>query len=267
MVVFSFVRVLSFEKILIFFVFYSLICTFVGNLRNNTRRMFKKYILLMWLFGSLPSMVNADDHTRFMDLPLSLSPTDMIEELQNRGLAQYDVNCMTGRISGLDVRLLFNNNKDTSAINSMLLTTQYLQGRSQRDDYKKIMKWMKHHYGKPNWESTVRGHAFARWYLGFDRDIVMIATAKQSVEVWFYDNHAKRNIDYYSILKYCERNPSEDVPYMTAKESVTWRSTSVPTVRKPAQVKGKSKKKGRVLKASKSYQRAKAKARKSRRRR
>jgi hypothetical protein len=94
----------------------------------------------------------------------------------------------------------------------------------------------------------------------------MIATAKSSVDVWFYDNHSKRNIDYYSILKYCERNPSDDVPYYTAREQVTWRSTSVPVVKKPAVVKGKTKRKGKVVKAAKSRHRTKAKSRKTRRR-
>ena len=229
--------------------------------------MIKKYILMMCLYGSLFMQVKADDHTNFMGLPLSLSPAEMIDELSNRGMQQEDSFSLSGRISGLNVWLNLNSNRDTSALNSMLLSTRYQQGRTQRDDYKKMMKWMRHHYGAPNWESTVRGHAFARWYIGFDRDIVMIATAKSSVDIWFYDNHSKRNVDYYSILKYCERNPSEDVPYYTARECVTWRSSSVPTVKKPVQVKGKIKKKGRVVKVSKSRSRSKSHARQKRRRR
>ena len=228
--------------------------------------MIKKYILIMCLFGSLTLQVKADDHTNFMGLPLSLSPAEMIDELSHRGMQQEDSFSLSGRISGLNVWLSLNSNRDTSALNSMLLSTKYQQGRTPRDDYKKMMKWMRHHYGAPTWESTVRGHAFARWYIGFDRDIVMIATAKSSVDIWFYDNHSKRNVDYYSILKYCERNPSDDVPYYTAREQVTWRSTSVPTVRKPVVVKGKAKKKGKVVKAAKSRHRTKAKSRKTRRR-
>ena len=229
--------------------------------------MIKKYILMMCLCGSLFMEAKADDHTNFMGLPLSLSPAEMIDELSNRGMQQEDSFSLSGRISGLNVWLNLNSNRDTSALNSMLLSTRYQQGRTQRDDYKKMMKWMRHHYGAPNWESTVRGHAFARWYIGFDRDIVMIATAKSSVDIWFYDNHSKRNVDYYSILKYCERNPSDDVPYYTARECVTWRSTSVPTVKKPVQVKGKIKKNGKVVKASKSRSRSKSHARQKRRRR
>lgn len=229
--------------------------------------MIKKYILMMCLCGSLFMEAKADDHTNFMGLPLSLSPAEMIDELSNRGMQQEDSFSLSGRISGLNVWLNLNSNRDTSALNSMLLSTRYQQGRTQRDDYKKMMKWMRHHYGAPNWESTVRGHAFARWYIGFDRDIVMIATAKSSVDIWFYDNHSKRNVDYYSILKYCERNPSDDVPYYTARECITWRSSSVPTVKKPVQVKGKIKKKGRVVKVSKSRSRSKSHARQKRRRR
>lgn len=229
--------------------------------------MIKKYILMMCLCGSLFMEAKADDHTNFMGLPLSLSPAEMIDELSNRGMQQEDSFSLSGRISGLNVWLNLNSNRDTSALNSMLLSTRYQQGRTQRDDYKKMMKWMRHHYGAPNWESTVRGHAFARWYIGFDRDIVMIATAKSSVDIWFYDNHSKRNVDYYSILKYCERNPSDDVPYYTARECVTWRSTSVPTVKKPVQVKGKVNKKGKVVKASKSRSRSRSHARQKRRRR
>ena len=226
----------------------------------------KKYIKIVCLLGMLCLPVKADDHTRFLDLPLSLSPAEMIEELSRKGMQQEDSFSMSGRISGLNVWLNLNSNRDTSSLNSMMLSTRYQQGRTQRDDYKKMMKWMRHHYGAPTWESTVRGHAFARWFLDFDRDIVMIATAKSTVDIWFYDNHAKRNIDYYSILKYCERFASDDVPYYTAREQVTWRSTSVPVVRKPVAVKGKAaKRKGKVVKASKSRQRSKAKARKRRR--
>ena len=227
----------------------------------------KKYMTLVCLLGMLCSPIKADDHTEFLGLPLSLSPMEMIEELSNRGMQQEDNFSLSGRISGLNVWLNLNSNRDTSALNSMLLSTRYQQGRSQRDDYKKMMKWMRHHYGAPHWESTVRGHAFARWYLDFDRDIVMIATAKSSVDIWFYDNHSKRNIDYYSILKYCERNPSDDVPYYTARECVTWRSTSVPIVKKPANLKGKAKRKVKVKTVKSRHTKTKSKGKNKRRRR
>ena len=227
----------------------------------------KKYMTLVCLLGMLCSPIKADDHTEFLGLPLSLSPMEMIEELSNRGMQQEDNFSLSGRISGLNVWLNLNSNRDTSALNSMLLSTRYQQGRSQRDDYKKMMKWMRHHYGAPHWESTVRGHAFARWYVDFDRDIVMIATAKSSVDIWFYDNHSKRNIDYYSILKYCERNPSDDVPYYTARECVTWRSTSVPIVRKPANLKGKAKRKVKVKAVKSRHAKAKSKVKNKLRRR
>ena len=229
--------------------------------------MMKKHMTLVCLLGMLCSPIKADDHTEFLGLPLSLSPMEMIEELSNRGMQQEGSFSLSGRISGLNVWLNLNSNRDTSALNSMQLSTRYQQGRSQRDDYKKMMKWMRHHYGAPHWESTVRGHAFARWYLDFDRDIVMIATAKSSVDIWFYDNHSKRNIDYYSILKYCERNPSDDVPYYTARECVTWRSTSVPIVRKPANLKGKAKRKVKVKAVKSRHAKAKSKVKNKRRRR
>lgn len=222
---------------------------------------------LVCLMGMLCSPIKADDHTEFLGLPLSLSPMEMIEELSNRGMQQEGSFSLSGRISGLNVWLNLNSNRDTSALNSMQLSTRYQQGRSQRDDYKKMMKWMRHHYGAPHWESTVRGHAFARWYLDFDRDIVMIATAKSSVDIWFYDNHSKRNIDYYSILKYCERNPSDDVPYYTARECVTWRSTSVPIVKKTANLKGKAKRKVKVKTVKSRHTKAKSKGKNKRRRR
>ena len=222
---------------------------------------------LVCLMGMLCSPIKADDHTEFLGLPLSLSPMEMIEELSNRGMQQEDSFSLSGRISGLNVWLNLNSNRDTSALNSMQLSTRYQQGRSQRDDYKKMMKWMRHHYGAPHWESTVRGHAFARWYLDFDRDIVMIATAKSSVDIWFYDNHSKRNIDYYSILKYCERNPSDDVPYYTARECVTWRSTSVPIVKKTANLKGKAKRKVKVKTVKSRHTKTKSKGKNKRRRR
>lgn len=229
--------------------------------------MIRKYLCLVGLLLALCPAVVADDHTRFWDLSLSLSPSEMMEQLSQKGMQQEDANSLSGRISGLDVWVNLNSSRDTSSLNSLLLSTRYQQGRTLRDDYRRMMKWMRHHYGDPTWESTVRGHAFARWYVGFDRDIVMIATAKQTVDVWFYDNHSKRNVDYYSILKYCERNPTDDAPYYTAREQVTWRSKSVPVVRKQSKVRAKHKRRGRVLKAAKARYRSKAKSRSKRRRR
>ena len=246
--------------------FYSFIRTFVKEITSKIHGMMRKYIKMVCLLGMLYLPVKADDHTEFLGLPLSLSPEEMIDELSHKGMQQEDSFSLSGRISGLNVWLNLNSNRDTSALNSIFLSTKYQQGRTPREDYKKMMKWMRHHYGAPTWEATVRGHAFARWFLDFDRDIVMIATAKSSVDIWFYDNHSKRNVDYYSILKYCERNPSDDVPYYTAREQVTWRSTSVPTVKKPVKAKVKAKKKVKVRKATKSRQRTKAKVKSKRRR-
>lgn len=169
--------------------------------------------------------VQAQEHTRFVDQPLDLTPEEIVEALEDKGLQQEDRYELSGRIAGLDVWLYVNVSKDSTKINHLLLTTQMQQGNTLRDDYIALRKWMQKHYGAPTWESTVRSHPFARWYVGFDRDIVMIATASAGIEIWFYENHQRRNIDYYAILKYCERNPAPNLPMMTARESVTWKST------------------------------------------
>ena len=101
-----------------------------------------------------------------------------------------------------------------------------------QEDYVTLMRWMQKKYGQPTWESTVRSHRFARWFIDFDHDIVMVATASTGVEVWFYENHQVRNVDYYAILKYCERYPNDGVPYYTAEDQVTWKSTAPPEVTK-----------------------------------
>ena len=169
--------------------------------------------------------VQAQEHTRFVDQPLDLLPDELVDALQDKGLQQEDRYELSGRIAGLDVWLYVNVSKDSTKINHVLLTTQLQQGNTLRDDYVALRKWMQKHYGAPTWESTVRSHPFARWSVGFDRDIVMIATASSGIEIWFYENHQRRNIDYYAILKYCERNPAPNLPLMTAQESVTWKST------------------------------------------
>ena len=177
--------------------------------------------------------VKAQNHTEFVRLSLEMSPWEMANKLVEKGLTLEDSVNLHGRIAGLEVWLHIEAAKDTASCAHIMLSTRHQQGHTQRDDYKALRKWMHKHYGAPQWESTVRGHAFARWYVGFDRDIVMIATATPSIEIWFYDNHKKRNIDYYAILKYCERNPSDDVPFMTAQECVTWHdSVAKPIVRK-----------------------------------
>jgi hypothetical protein len=211
--------------------------------------------------------VSAEEHTRFADLPLSLSPDEMADKLEEHGMHRmmgvetpYTFR-FSGRIAGLSVFLDVNFSKDTTHINHMMLTTRQQQGRSLRDDYSALMQWMRKHYGAPAWESFVRGHAFARWYVDFDHDIVMIATAKSAVEVWFYENHDRRHYDYYAILKYCERNPVENVPHRTARESVTWKSVSTDSTSKTRASKAsKHSRHGKGAKRGKAARRGKGKA-------
>lgn len=197
----------------------------------------KKYIIFWGLLFSL-TVVRAQEHTRFADLSLGITPEEMVQELEGKGMHRMmgvDISHtyqLSGRIAGLEVFLNVHFSKDSTRINHLMLTTRQQQGRSQRDDYSALMQWMRKHYGAPAWESFVRSHAFARWYVGFDRDIVMISTAKTAVEIWFYDNHERRNFDYYAILKYCERNPVDHIPYMTAQECVTWKGLSTDSTAK-----------------------------------
>lgn len=184
----------------------------------------RKYIVFLTFLTCL-TPIQGQVHTRFVDQPLDLTPDELIDALVDKGLQQENRYELSGRIAGLDIWLYVNVSKDSTKINHLLLTTQVQQGNTLRDDYVALRKWMQKHYGAPTWESTVRSHPFARWYVGFDRDIVMIATASAGIEIWFYENHQRRNIDYYAILKYCERNPAPNLPMMTAQESVTWKST------------------------------------------
>ena len=180
----------------------------------------------------LPLVAIAQKHTDFAGLSLSMSPEEMVRELEGKGLHREDSNSLSGRIAGLEVWLRIGAKKDTTGCSYVMLTTRRQQGISQQEDYVTLMRWMQKHYGKPAWESTVRSHRFARWFIDYDHDIVMIATASAGVEVWFYENHQVRNIDYYAILKYCERYPNDDVPYYTAQDCVTWKSTAPPEVTK-----------------------------------
>ena len=202
-------------------------CFFLNFARNFAVLTFmkiRKYIIAM-IFLTCLTAVQAQEHTRFIDQSLELPPDELVDALQDKGLQQEDRYELSGRMAGLDVWLYVNVSKDSTKINHVLLTTQLQQGNTLRDDYVALRRWMQKYYGAPTWESTVRSHPFARWYVGFDRDIVMITTASSGIEIWFYENHQRRNIDYYAILKYCERNPAPNLPMMTAQESVTWKST------------------------------------------
>ena len=201
-------------------------------LQPNFFRKMQKYIIQIVLLLLLPFMAMAQKHTEFVGLSLSQSPEELTEKLVEKGLQRDYSNSFSGRIAGLNVWLSIAANKDTIGCSHMVLTTRTQQGVSQQEDYVALMRWMQKYYGKPTWESTVRGHRFARWYVDYDRDIVMIATAQSAVEIWFYENHSVRNIDYYAILKHCERYPNDDVPYFTAQDQVTWKSTAPPEVSK-----------------------------------
>jgi hypothetical protein len=194
--------------------------------------MMKKHIAQILLLLLFPLLTLAQKHTDFLGIPLTQQPQELIQKLVEKGMTRHDDSNLSGRISGLEVWLHIDASKDTVGCNYLMLTTRRQQGISQQEDYVALMKWMQKHYGKPTWESTVRSHRFARWFIDYDRDIVMIATAQTAVEIWFYENRHVRNIDYYAILKYCERYPSSEVPFYTAQDCVTWKSTAAPEVHK-----------------------------------
>jgi hypothetical protein len=217
--------------------------------------MVQKRLFLNILMIGFSLLAMAEDHMSFVNIPLSLSPADLSAQLVAKGLRQQDSCTLSGRIAGLDVWLRIGANKDTTGCSHLMLSTNSQQGLNLNDDYTALMKWMQRHYGKPTWESTVRNHRFARWFVGYDRDIVMIATARQTVELWFYDNHQVRNVDYYAILKYCERYPSDDVPYYTAQDLVTWKSTAPPEVSKKKLSKRHKRERHRSKRAAKRRRR------------
>ena len=228
--------------------------------------MVRIYITICCLFCSLVQL-RAQQHTHILDFPLNMHPDDMMAVLMEKGLSQEDSFELSGRVAGLEAWFYVNVAKDSARINHILLTTQEQQGHSINDDYSTLKKWMQKHYGAPSWEGKVRSHPFARWYIAPDHDIVLIATATAGVEIWFYENHLIRNVDYYSILKYCERNPAPGLPHLTAKEQVTWKSTGPgPSVKKRVVKRHRHGHKSRS-KVTKNKRRSKAKRPAKRRRR
>lgn len=181
------------------------------------KRVLITYVLIVF---AAVRMVALPDKQR-TDLLSGMTPEEMVARLEKHGLR-------------MQLNLFYK--KDTAALGCVMLTTFRNQTGRQRDDYHRLMQWMRKHYGVPTWEASVRSHPFARWYVGRDSDIVVIATGASTVEAWFYANHDKRNVDYYSILKYCENNPADGVPNLTAQQCITWKNTA------PAVVKSKGKK-------------------------
>lgn len=216
--------------------------------------MMKKYIFAIALCLASFMTAGADDHTRFQDLSLDMKPEQMADELVRKGMMREGDRNLLWRLAGVDIAVRLNCKNDTAGINSVTLATRGGGVSDPRADYALLMKWMRKGYGAPTWEGTVRSHPFARWYVGPDRDIVLIATGGQHVELWFYENHKQRNVDYYSILKYCERHPADGVPHVTASEAVTWKSTAAPVAKKKPsrhQVRKKASRNHRKAKARK----------------
>jgi len=169
-------------------------------------------------------------HVTLFGIPLDASPREMQDVLLQHGLrvaTELDTlrrTHLTGTLSGMRVTVVMDCNRERTKINFIRLSTIRHERTNQQEDFVRMSRWLHKEYGKPDWTGSVRSHPFNRWFIDFDHDIVLVATGSGTVECWLYENHDKRNVDYYSILKYCEKNPSPNVPYMTAQESVTWKN-------------------------------------------
>ena len=202
--------------------------------------------------------VTAQQHTEFVGLSLGMTAQEMAARLAEKGLQRETDRELSGRVAGLDMWLTIGAANDTTACDYLMMTTQELQGSSQQEDYTALLNWLKKRYGQPHWEGRVRGQRFARWFVGFDRDVLLIARASTATEAWFYDNHEARIVDYYAILKYCERHPAPGIPYYSARDCAVWKTTKpLPVVRKSAHRKS-------VRKARHHRARSKHKARRRR---
>ena len=169
----------------------------------------------------------AGEHVELLGVKLNAAPQQLIDQMEERGARlNYTDSAMhtiglTATLSSMELTVEVRCNKQMTQINLVKFSTE--RHRNQHEDYATMMRWLRREYDDPDWQGSVRSHRFARWFSDFDRDIVLIATGEGTVEVWFYENHQQRNIDYYSILKYCEKYPSDNVPFLTAAESVTWK--------------------------------------------
>jgi len=225
----------------------------MGNMR-------KVIVFTLWAFLSLA--VSAQKHTEFVGLSLDMAPDELADGLVEKGMRRIDSCLLSGRIVGLDVMLKIQPKKDTVGCNCLLVTAYRQHENSLQTDYLTLMHWMKKHYGWPDWEGKVRSQPFARWFVDFDHDIVMIAAASKAIEIWFYENHETRNLDYYAILKYCERNPAPGIPRLTAQECVVWTSKPpVDTPRKVVKKKGRKSGRGKVSRHARSKHQSKRRRR------
>lgn len=228
---------------------------------------------------SLQAQVAADslqqeakqEHVELLGISLSSLPQDMVKALTDNGLYMECTDSakrtyhMAGMLDEMDLTAEVHYTKDSTHINLVKLSS--LPGTNQKEEYASMLRWLRQEYGNPDWHGTVRSHHFCRWFVDFDRDIILIATGKGTVEVWLYENHQQRNIDYYSILKYCEKNPADDVPFLTANESITWKRNDSTAVRRHVATRHKKRAATKRRTAAKRRKATRSSARKKAKRR
>ena len=174
------------------------------------------------------------EHVELLGVKLSATPQELIDQMEENSLlldyidSAKHICYLSGTMGAMPITVEIRCNKNMTKINLVKMKTA--PDRNQHEDYDRMLRWLRKEYDEPDWQGIVRSHRFCRWFCDFDHDIILIATGEGTVESWFYENHQQRNIDYYSILKYCEKNPSDNVPFLTAAESVTWKRNDSTTV-------------------------------------
>ncbi len=220
-------------------------------------------------------------HVELLGVSMKATPQEMLDVMKERGIDFLGVDSteqaylLTGTLSGMEMSVEICCNKEYTKMDYIKMSTplplhpavtaHHPKAQSQRHDFDKLLRWMRNQYDEPDWKGMVRGHRFCRWFSDFDHDIVLIATGRGNAEVYFYENHNRRNIDYYAILKYCERNPAPDVPMITAEESISWKRNDSIVVKKKHVVKKRYK--HRYYKKRKATKRRSAKRRTTKKRR
>jgi hypothetical protein len=237
----------------------------------------KLYLFILSIVLVLPSnalptdSLQTGEHVSLAGVALSDSLPAIISALEQQEMQLVDIDSarhnvfMSGAIGNIEMLVDISTDKSMQRINHIQMSSPKGDDRNQRADYHALFEWLCGEYGRPDWSGTVRSHHFSRWFFDFDRDVILIATGSGNVEIWFYENHTKRNIDYYSILKYCEKNPAAEVPMLSAAEQITWKRADSVGVRR--HVATRHKKRTALRKRTAAKKKRSGRRRASRRRR
>ncbi|MBR1643918.1 MAG: hypothetical protein IJ684_00900 [Bacteroidales bacterium] len=183
-------------------------------------------VLLLLLAVAIALSAEAQESLRFAGQSLATAPERFVAQLQRDGFRldkRYDSFHsfrLLGPVAGRELFVEVSCDSTFSTICNVLVSTRNRNDRQPEADFALLQGWLQDSLGLPACRGEVGDTRFCLWPRDGGRDVLLVSARQSVVEVYFYENHRLRHLDYNAIVTHCAESSDGSLEGAAAPTSV-----------------------------------------------